>query len=51
MESRINIRTDEETKKKAIFVLKAKGKTLSEEVRKMTEQLAKEYDKMQKNNK
>lgn len=51
MKSRINVRIEEETKKKAIFVLKAKGKTLSEEVRKMTEELAKQYEKEQKNNK
>lgn len=51
MESRINVRIEEETKKKAIFVLKSKGKTLSEEVRKMTEKLAKQYEKEQKNNK
>ena len=51
MESRINVRIEEETKKKAIFVLKTKGKTLSEEVRKMTEELAKQYEKEQKNNK
>lgn len=37
---------NEEQKRKAMFILKAKGSTLSEEVRKMTEKYAKEFDKM-----
>ena len=39
---------NEECKRKAMFVLKAKGSTLSEEVRKMTEKYAKEFDEMNK---
>lgn len=39
---------NEEFKRKTIFVLKAKGSTLSEEVRKMTEKYAKEFDEMNK---
>lgn len=45
MESRINVRIDNDTKKKAIIALQAKGKTLSEEVRKMVEKYAKKYKK------
>lgn len=37
---------NEEYKRKTIFVLKAKGSTLSEEVRKMTERYAREFDRM-----
>lgn len=33
-----------ENKSKAVFVLKTKGKTLTDAVREMTEQLAKEFD-------
>lgn len=35
-----------EKRNKAIFVLKAKGSTLSEEVRKMVDQLSAEYEKI-----
>lgn len=42
---KVQVRIDEEIKQKAIFVLKCKGKTLSQAVREMTENLAKEYDK------
>lgn len=35
MEDIIKARIDTETKKKVMFILKTKGKTLSEEVRKM----------------
>lgn len=48
-EDRVQVRILPETKKKAMFVLKCKGKTLSQAVREMTERLAEEYDK--KNNK
>ena len=42
----INIKNvNEEKKNKAIFVLSTKGKTLSEEVRKMIDNLAEEFDK------
>lgn len=37
---------NEEYKIKTMFVLKAKGSTLSEEVRKMTEKYAAEFDLM-----
>lgn len=41
----INVRNvDNEKKQKAIFVLKCKGSDLSTEVRKMVDQLAKEFD-------
>lgn len=39
---------DDTKKVKAMFVLKCKGKDLSKAVREMTEQLAKEYDEMNK---
>lgn len=39
---------NEEYKNKTMFVLKAKGSTLSEEVRKMTEKYAAEFDLMNK---
>ena len=39
---------DPEKKRKAVFVLKCKGQNLSEAVREMTEQLAKEFDEMNK---
>lgn len=50
MNDRIGVLVDKETKLKANFVLKSKGTDLSTEVRKMLEQLAKEYDQQQKNN-
>ena len=49
MEENINVRVDKEKKVKAIFILKTKGKTLSQAVREMTDKLAEEFDK--KNNK
>lgn len=45
MEENINVRVDKEKKVKAIFVLKTKGKTLSQAVREMTDKLAEEFDK------
>lgn len=36
---------DEETKRKAVIVVKAKGSSLSEEVRKALEKVASEYEK------
>lgn len=48
MNNRVNVRIDDEKKQKAIFVLKSRGKTLSEEVRKIVEKLAKKYDKIKK---
>lgn len=44
----INVKVNEEYKRKTIFVLKAKGSNLSEEVRKMLEKYAKEFDEMNK---
>lgn len=42
----INIKNvNEEKKNKAIFVLSTKGKNLSDEVRKMIDKLAEEFDK------
>ena len=48
---RVQVRIDEETKQKAICILKCKGKSLSKAVREMIEKLANEYDKTQKNSK
>ena len=45
MEENINVRVDKEKKVKAIFILKTKGKTLSQAVREMTDKLAEEFDK------
>lgn len=42
---KIGVRVDTETKKKAMLMLKCKGKTLSQAVREMITNLAKEYDK------
>lgn len=39
---------DAEAKRKASFVLSARGKNLTQAVREMVEKLAKEYDKMEK---
>ena len=41
----LNVRNvDKEQKRKAIFILSTKGKTLSDAVREMVEQYAKEFD-------
>lgn len=48
MEERINAYVDKEKKTKAVFVLKTKGKTLSQAVREMIDSLAKEFDNMKK---
>lgn len=48
MEEMIKVRIDGETKRKVMFVLKCKGSTLSEEVRKRCEELAKIYDEASK---
>lgn len=44
-EDRVQVRILPETKKKAMFVLKCQGKTLSQAVREMTDKLAEEFDK------
>lgn len=44
-EDRVQVRILPETKKKAMFVLKTQGKTLSQAVREMTDKLAEEFDK------
>lgn len=45
----LNVRNvDKIAKQKAIYVLKCKGKDLSSEVRKLVDQLAKEFDEMKK---
>lgn len=36
---------DDETRRKALFVVKAKGTSISEEVRKTIENIANEYEK------
>lgn len=46
MEERINVAVDKEKKLKANFVLKSQGETLSTAVRKMVDDLVKEYDEM-----
>ena len=49
--SNILIKNLDETKKnKASFVLRAKGKDLTKAVRELVDELAKEFDEMQKNN-
>lgn len=48
MTNDIHVKVDDLTKRKAIFVLQAKGKNLSKAVREMLEELAKEYDEMEK---
>lgn len=48
MEERVNVAVDKEKKLKANFVLKTKGKSLTTAVREMLEELAKEYDEMNK---
>lgn len=48
MEETIKARIDKETKKKAQFVLKCKGSSLSEELRRVCEALAKVYDEANK---
>lgn len=48
MEEIIRARIDKETKKKAQFVLKCKGSNLSEELRRVCEELAKVYDEANK---
>lgn len=50
MNDRIGVLIDKETKLKANFILKTKGKDLSTVVRETLEKYAKEYDEMQKNN-
>lgn len=44
MDSTFQTLINADTKRKAMFVLKCQGKTLSEEVRKMCEKYAKEFD-------
>ena len=51
MEERINVAVNPEIKRKAVFVLKCKGKDLSKAVREMIEKYANEFDEMQKNSK
>jgi len=41
---------DEEKKNKAMYVLSCKGKDLTKAVRELVDELAKEFDEMQKNN-
>ena len=48
MDDKIGVLIDKETKLKASFVLKTKGKSLSIAVRELLEKYAKKYDEMQK---
>lgn len=41
---------DEEKKNKAMYVLSCKGKDLTKAVRELVDELAKQFDEMQKNN-
>ena len=41
---------DEEKKNKAMYVLNCKGKDLTKAVRELVDELAKQFDEMQKNN-
>jgi hypothetical protein len=41
---------DEEKKNKAMFILKCQGKDLTKAVRELVDELAKQFDEMQKNN-
>lgn len=45
MESYVKAIIDPDTKRKAAFVLKCKGKNISEAVREMLDEYAKEFDK------
>lgn len=45
MEDNLVVRVDKEKKLKAIFVLKAQGKNLSQAVREMLDKFADEFDK------
>lgn len=44
MDGNLKVLIDNDTKRKAMFVVKCKGSTISEEVRKMCEKYAKEFD-------
>ena len=44
MDSYVKALIDEETKRKASFVLKCKGKNISEAVRELLDEYAKEFD-------
>lgn len=45
MDSYVKALIDEETKRKAAFILKGKGQNVSEAVREFLEEYAKEFDK------
>jgi antitoxin component of RelBE/YafQ-DinJ toxin-antitoxin module len=45
MKTYVNVIVDEETKRKAVFILKAKGKTLTDMVNEQLEKYAKEFEK------
>lgn len=48
MNDKLGVLVDKDKKLKASFVLKSKGKDLSTAVRELVDELAKEYDEMQK---
>lgn len=45
MEERVNVVVDSETKRKAVFVLKSKGKNLTDMVNEQLSKYAEEFDK------
>lgn len=48
MDELISVRVNTEMKNKAVYVLKCKGKNLSQAVREVIEEYAKEFDKKSK---
>ena len=46
MQERVNVAVDSEMKRKAVFVLKAKGKTLTDMVNAELKKYADEFDKI-----
>lgn len=48
MKERVNVNVDSDTKRKAIFILQAKGKNLTDMVNEQLNKLAKEFDKLVK---
>jgi hypothetical protein len=49
MKTYVNVIVNEENKRKAVFILKAKGKTLTDMVNEQIEKLAKEFDQKNSN--
>ena len=47
MKERVNVNVDSDKKRKAMFILKAKGKNLTDMVNEQLNKLAKEFDNME----